>query len=134
MRLKRSCRRPSGIAHQHRSLHLHKSLTIQETADAAENFRTFDKRVLHFRIHNQIDITLTVSGVRVCKTVIFFRQNLQALGQKRYFLGMNGNFSRFRRKHFAFDSQNITYIIFLKIFITVLADIVPCHVRLNTSL
>ena len=35
MRLKRSCSSASGIAYQHRRLHLHKSLTVQETADTA---------------------------------------------------------------------------------------------------
>src|SRR5699024_8549752 len=45
VRLKRSCRSSSGVAHEDRRLHFHKALSVQISPDRAENLRTLDKGI-----------------------------------------------------------------------------------------
>ena len=85
MRLERSCCRAACICHEHRCFYFHKSLGIQILTNTADDFRTLDKGVLYFRVHNQIYITLAIADVCVGQAVKFLWQNLQALAQKGYF-------------------------------------------------
>ena len=80
MCLERSCGCTTCICHQHRGLHLHKSLAVQVFTDAADDLGTFDESVLYFRVHDQVHISLTVTQVCVGQTVELLRQNLEALG------------------------------------------------------
>ena len=59
------------------------------------------------------------------------RKNLKALGKQLNLLGMNRNLSGLCLKNRTLDSYNISNIKFLKIFIVVFSNIVPCNVGLD---
>ena len=134
MCLKWSCCRTACIRYQHRCLNFHESLCIQKTTDTADNFGTFDECIFYFRIHDQVYISLTITGICVSQTMEFLRQNLKALGKKCNFCRMNRNLTCFCLEYFTFDTENITYIIFLEICVGLFSDIVTCHIGLNAAL
>jgi len=76
MCLKRSCRRTARIRHEHRGLNLHEALSVQIASDRADNLGTLHKCVLHILIHDEIDISLTISGIGIRQSVELLRQNL----------------------------------------------------------
>ena len=47
---------------------------------------------------------------------------------------MNRDFSGLCLKDCTFDTENISDIILLKVFVTVLPDLIPCHICLNLAL
>ena len=61
----------------------------------------------------------------------FLRENLQAFGQKGHLCRMDGDLSGLSGKDLAFNTHNISDIKFLKIFIVVFSNIVPCNVGLD---
>ena len=101
---------------------------------AADDPGTLYKGVLYFRIHNQIHITLTISCIGICQSVILLRQNLQALGEQYKLLCMDGNLTGLRLKYDAFDSDDITDIQLLECLVFLFAYAVTCNVALDTPL
>ena len=134
MGLKRSCSRAACIGHQHRCLHLQKSFPVQISPDTADNLRAHHEGILHLFVHNQIGISLTVTGIRVGQPVILLRQNLKALGQQRHGRGMDGDFPGLGGKCSSLQSHKITDIQFLKVLVLFLADAVSRHIGLNIAL
>ncbi|CDB19847.1 putative uncharacterized protein [Blautia sp. CAG:52] len=76
MCLERSCRSTTCICNQHRSLYFHEVTSGKEVTDLFEDLRTFDKDFLAFLVHDQIYISLTITGIRIGQTMEFFRKNL----------------------------------------------------------
>jgi len=134
MRLERSCSSAAGICHQHRSLHFHKSLSVQIFTDSADDFGTFNESILYFRIHDKIHISLTITDICIGQTMKFFRQYLQTLGKQSYRSRMDRNFTCFCLKYFTGNTHDIADIHFLKCFVFLFSNTVSCHVRLNISL
>src|SRR5699024_8352610 len=76
VRLKRSCRSSSGVAHEDRRLHFHKALSVQISPDRAENLRTLDKGIFYLRVHDQVHISLAIADIRVRQAVELLRKDL----------------------------------------------------------
>ena len=131
---KRARRRTARIGDQHGGFHLHKAALVQKAADGADDAGTFDKGVAHLGVDDQIDIPLTIAGVGVGQTVEFFRQRLQALGQQRDLLGVDGDLAGFGFEHGAADADQIADIKFFEIGIWLLPNDVPRHIRLDGAL
>ena len=72
----------------------------------------FKTKTGEISIHDQVYISLTITGICVSQTMEFLRQNLKALGKKCNFCRMNRNLTCFCLEYFTFDTENITYIIF----------------------
>ena len=89
---------------------------------------TLDKGIFHFRIHDQIHISLTVTCICICQTVELLRQDLQTLGEQDYFCGMNGNLAGLCLEYLSLDADDITDIQLLESLIGFFADAVPCYV------
>ena len=134
MCLERSCCCTACIGYEHRSLDFHEALSIQITTDAADDFRTFDECIFYIRVHDQVYISLTVTGICIGQSVEFFRKHLETLAQQRYFCRMNGDFSGLCLKYFAFDADDITHVVFFEIFVRLFANAVSCHIGLDASL
>ena len=81
MCLKWSCGCTTGIGDKHWGLNLHKALSIQIAANAADYLGTLDKSIFNVFIHDQIDITLTITSICVSQSMIFLRKDLQTLRQ-----------------------------------------------------
>ena len=93
------------VGDQHRRLHLHEALGVQEAADGADDLGTLDEGVLHFRIHDQVHVALAVTQIRVGQAVEFLRQDLETLGKQGDLLRMNRYLTCFRLKHRTADSD-----------------------------
>ncbi len=65
------------------------------------------KTSLHLRIYYKIHIALPISGFHIGKSVEFFRQRQQRLGQKADFLDMKRQFPGFSSEREAFRADNI---------------------------
>ena len=133
MCLKRPCRRPAGIANQHRGLHLKKALVIQIAADTADNLRPHDKGLFYILIHDQVRVPLAVTHIGVRQAMVFLRQNLETLRQQSHGFGMNGYLSHLGGKHNAFHTHNISDIHLFKCFVGIFSQIIPCHIALNIA-
>jgi len=134
MGLKRSCSSSSGICHQHRSLNLQEALSIQITADTADDFRTHYKGFAHILIHNQIRISLAIPHICVGQSMILLRQNLQTLGKQGYAVSMNGNLSHLCRENNTLHADDITDIHTFEFLVGFFTQIISGHVALNIAL
>ena len=132
MRLKRARRRTAGIRNQHRGLHFHKSSAVEEIADLLNDLRALYKRVLHFRVHDEIDVSL--AGIRIRQAVELLRQHLQALREQRHGRSVNGNLAGLRLKHLAAHANDVADVKFLKILVAVFAYGVTRHIALDAAL
>ena len=94
---------------------------------------TLQKDIPNLRVHDQINITLTVTKIGIGQTVIFFRKNLKALGKKGNLGCMNGNLSGFCFENRSADTDNITDIKPLEIGIAFLSDKITGDIALNRS-
>ena len=126
--------RAACIGHQKRSLHLHEALSVQITADAADNSGTFDKGILHFAVHDQVGVTLTITHVGVSQSMELLRKNLKALAEQCHIGHMDRDLAGLSAEHFAGDADDIADIIFLEILILFLAHVVSGHVALDIAL
>ena len=134
MRLKRTRRRTAGIRNQHRGLHFHKSSAVEEIADLLNDLRALYKRVLHFRVHDEIDVSLAVAHIGVRQAVELLRQHLQALREQRHSRSVNGNLAGFCLEHLAAHADDVADVKFLKILVAVFAHSVTRHIALDAAL
>ena len=79
MCLERSCSCSSGILYKHRSLYFHKAFISKIFTDCGKDLGTFNKSILYFRVHDQIHISLTITGICICQSVELLRKDLQTL-------------------------------------------------------
>ena len=82
MGLKGTGRSATGVAHQNGGLYLHKSLAVQELANFTDNGGALLKGVAYIRVHNKVQIALSVPGVGILQAVELLRQGQQALGEQ----------------------------------------------------
>ncbi len=134
MRFEGSCRGAAGVGYQHGRLHLHKALACQELTDGGNDLGTLYKYFLCFRIHDQVDIPLTITQVRIGQTVILLRKNLQALGKQRNDRCMNADLTGLCTENRTLNADNIAHVQLFERLIGLLANCVLCHVRLDRSL
>ena len=110
-----------------------KPSSVQIFADRADNSGTFDKGILYFRVHDQIHVSLTVPGIRVCQAVELLRKNLEALGEQRHMRRMDGNLSGLCPEHFSLNADHIAYVQLFELFVVLLAHAVPRHIGLDVA-
>ena len=134
MCLERSCSGSARICHEHRSLHFHKSLSVQIFPDRTQDFGTLDKCIFYVRIHDQIHISLTVTQIGIRQPMELLREDLQTLRKQRDLCRMDRHLSGLCSEYFSLDSDHITHVKFLEIFICFLAHAVSCNVRLDIPL
>ena len=90
--------------------------------------------ILNILIHDQVDITLTITLVGIGQTVELLRKYLQALGQQLYLGSMYRNFTGFGFEYFTLYTDDIAYVIFFKICIGLFPDVVAGYIYLDASL
>ncbi|CDC93316.1 putative uncharacterized protein [Roseburia sp. CAG:380] len=131
MGLKRSCRSTACVGHKHRRLNLHEALLIKETSDAADHLGSLNEGVFHVLIHDQIHISLTISGIGIGQSMMLLRKDLQTLGKKNDLLCMNRDFTCLCLKYLTLYAKDITNIVFLKVRIGLLTDLISCNIKLH---
>ena len=134
MCFERSCCCTAGIGYQHRCFNFQESLSVQILTYCTDDPGTFDKGFFYVCVHDQIDITLTITDVGIGQTMKFFRKNLKTLGKQSYLGCMNGNFAGLCFKYFTFQTYDISDVHFFESFVFFLTDAVSCHIRLDIAL
>ena len=134
MGFKRSCGSTARIGNEHRRFDLHEALCIEIAANCADDFRALDKGILSLGIHNEIDITLTISCIDIGQPVEFFRQHLQAFREQNQLRRMHGNLTGFCAEYFAFNTDNVSDVKFFECRIWRLSNAVPGNINLHFSL
>ena len=76
MCLKRSCCCTTCVGNQHRCFHFHEISACEEITDLLDDLGALDENFLAVLIHDQIHISLTIAGIRICQSVELLRQNL----------------------------------------------------------
>ena len=77
MGLKWTCSGTAGILHQHRCLHLHEATTIEEVTDLTDDLGTFDEDILRVLVHDEVDVTLTISRIGILQTMELLRKRIE---------------------------------------------------------
>ena len=102
---------------QGRSFYLSITSLIEELAHGTQYDSTLQEGIFHTLIHNEVNITLTITllwvfKLIVCLTVLILnnRQWLQALRQNGNLLSMNRDFSHLCLEHFTLHSDEVTNI------------------------
>ena len=134
MRLKRSCRCTTRIGNKHWCFNLHEILCSKETTDSSENLWTLNKCISALLVHNKVHISLTITCVCICKSMILLRKNLQALRKKCQLLCMDRNFTGFCTENVTLHTVNVSDIRLLKICIILLTYSISCYIYLNLTL
>ena len=133
MSLERPCRGASCIGDEHGGLDLHEALGVEVTSDRADYLRSLDERVLYVGIHNEVDVSLTVSEIRIRETVKFFGQKLKALRKESDLFRMDRSLAGLRFEYCSLYTDDIAHVHFLESRIGLLAKRIPCNVSLNGS-
>ena len=69
-----------------------------EVANQADDAGPFEEYFTCFRVHDQINVALTVTGLHVGQSMEFFRQRQQGFDQQPYGTHMQGKFTCLVRK------------------------------------
>ena len=93
MRLERFRDRAACDGLHHGRFHFNKSMRVHKTAERLHQLASLQKDFAHFRVHDQIDVTLPVAQLHIRKPVPFFRKRQQVLGKECDLLHMNGEFA-----------------------------------------
>ena len=95
---------------QNRGFDFEVSPLVQKLPQFPDDEASFHKNVTHLAIHDQIDISLTVSDFDVFQAVPLLREWKKALRQKCHFGCQDGQLSRARAKQRAFNANQIANI------------------------
>ena len=107
---KRTRPRAAGNRLHHGRFHFGKSFSIEETANPLDDFASFAKNILHFVVHDQIQIPMAIPGFHIFQAVPFFRKHPDNFGKKCEAFDFNCFLAFVRQEKRAFDSQNIAQI------------------------
>ena len=69
----------AGYGIEHRRFHFYISESVEILADTADDFRAYDKRPLDLGIGNEVDVSLSVTRVRIFQSVELFGQRSERL-------------------------------------------------------
>ena len=132
---------------QGRSFYLCITSLIEELTHGTQYGSTLQEGIFHTLIHNEVNITLTITllwvfKLIVCLTILILnnRQWLQALRQNGNLLSMNRDFSHLCLKHFTLHSDEVTNIeqlledLIIKFFILTRTDVVTSDINLDSTL
>ena len=102
---------------QGRSFYLSITSLIEELTHGTQYDSTLQESIFHTLIHNEVNITLTITllwifKLIVCLTVLILnnRQWLQALRQNGNLLSMNRDFTHLCFEHYTLDTNEVTNI------------------------
>ena len=132
MRGERACCCTAGIFDQHRRLDFHESALIEVTADRGNDLRALDEHILRTRIHDQVDIALTIAQICVRESVELLRKDLKTLGKKGDLLCMNGSLTLLRRENESLHTDDIAHVEFLKCRI-ILTEVIAGYIDLDVA-
>ena len=130
---KRPCRGAAGNSVQDRRLDFQKAIFVEDTTDALDDLRPFDKDIFHFGIDDEVHIALPIAQVHVLKAVEFFRQRLQGFGQELQVFDADGRFARMGQEDRARHADDIAEVHQFRDGIDLFAQHVLAQVELDAA-
>ena len=106
---------------------------IQIVPQMLDELRTDNKIPLDLRVHDQVNIALTIACFLVGQSVEFLGQRQQGLGQQRDFLCTHRHFAALRTEDFTLDADDISDVVFLEAVILGLVHLVLAGVKLDAA-
>ena len=110
-------RSTAGDVLERGGFHFRVARFVENGAEGADGLGTLVERVLHLRIHNEINVTTAVAQFGILKrvidhTVLFFRrgERLEALGQHRDFASVYRHLAGLRAKHKALHAHEVAEV------------------------
>ena len=119
---------------EHWGFNLKEVFLIKQGADFLDNHAALYKGILNLRVHNKVNIALTVAKLRVFKSVEFFRQGKEGLCKQHNGSGAHGNFTHVGAEHNAGNADDVANVPFFEVGIGFLANHVLADIKLNATL
>ena len=126
-------RSTTGNSTQYRSFYLNIISRIQILTNGLHNIGSCNKGIHNLWIHNQINITLTITNLRISQAVELFWQWTQRLGQHIKVVNTDSNLSTTSTEYMALNTNNITNIQQLKLGIFFLTQNIQLEINLNAA-
>lgn len=98
----------TGDLVHHGGFHFQKALLVQVRAEVADDLGASDELVTDIGVHDQIQVTLTVSLFLILEAIVGLGQHAQTGGQQLDLLGEDGQFTTLRLTRAPTDTNNIT--------------------------
>ena len=133
MGLKGTSRRAARIRYEHRGLDFHEASLIQISPNRGDNLGALHEGLAHLRVHDEVNVALTVALVGVGETVELLRERLHALCEQGQLLRVNRNLTCLGLKDLAANADDVADIILLKLRIRLFADRIARHINLNVA-
>ena len=147
MRNERTCACTSWYGLKYRGLNLCVTGLIQNRAKGTDYFGAFKESLLYTLIYHQVNVTLTVTQVRVIKLVIchavlvlYYRQRTQRLAEYCQFLGVNSDLTHLCAEHESLYPDKVTYVkeflehlVIHLLILLIGADVITGDINLNTA-
>ena len=108
-------------------------MAVENLAYTSDNLAAFYKGITYFRINNQVNIALTVTGFNVLQSMPFFRQRTQGFGQHFYGICFNRQLAHMGAESSTGNTYSITDIHQLNQRIVFFADNVFTYIYLDTA-
>ena len=112
-----ACRSAAGDVLERGGFHFRVARFVENGTQGADGLGTFVERVLHLRIHNEVDVTTAVAQFGILKgvvdhAVLFFRrgERLEALGQHRDFTSVYRHLAGLRAEHKALHAHEVAEV------------------------
>ena len=119
--LERTSRRTAVQRLQNRGLHFKVALFVQIVTHRVDQQCALDERIFDMRVHDEVDVALTVTLLRILEsvidhTVLLFddRQRAHRLAKDGKLLHVDADFACLRGEHETFHADNITDVQFLE--------------------
>ena len=127
--------RAAGDGVEDRSLDFDVTRVIHRLADAGDDLGTLDERVLDVGVDDEVDVALTIPGVRVLQAVELLRQGQQALGKEFRVGRVDGDLAGLRLEDLTGDFEDVADVpCLLKGLVVVDAEVVTGDVDLDVAL
>ena len=118
---------------QYRSLYLNIISLIQILTDGLHNISSSNKGIHNLWIHNQINITLTITNLCISQAVELLWQWTQRFGQHIKVVNTDSNLSTTGAEYMALNTNNITNIQQLELGILFLTQNIQLEINLNAA-
>ena len=133
MGLKGTSRRAARVRYEHRGLDFHEASVIQISPDRGDNLGALHEGLAHLRVHDEINVALTVALVGVGEAVELLRERLHALCEQGKLFRVNRNLTCLGLKDLAADTDDVADVVLLKEGICLFADRIARHINLNVA-
>ena len=121
----------AGVVHQNRRLDLHEVPAGQEVTDLTQNRRSLVENLAALRVHDEVDISLAVTGIGILQTMEFLRERVERLGEQGELLRVHGDFPCLRLKRKALYADDVADIEALEFRVVLVSEVVAGDIDLN---